>query len=455
MRKRFSTKRFWSLACLVLTAGAIYAGNSLPNPVTSRNAAGTATTFSNAGPIDLNNPFFADLGSNGRTCATCHVSSTGWGIAPAEVQARFESTGGNDPIFRLNDGANCPSSDVSTVRARRRAYSLLLDRGLIRVSFPVPAGADFQIVHIDDPQNCLETTPATPAMYRRPLPSTNLPFLTTVMWDGRESHPGNTLAQNLRQQAIDATMGHAQGAQPNEEQLAAIVHAEMALFTAQQTSTTSGALDKSGASGGAKNLSRQEFYVGINDVLTGDSRTGAPFTPVVFTLYDSWKGSSDPAKAQIARGQEIFNTFPIMITDVKGLNDALGTPAIPGTCTTCHDSPNVGNHSVPLPINIGVSDFPARPGIDATGLPVYTVQCVADGSTVQTTDPGRAMVTGLCADLGKVKGPILRGLSSRAPYFHNGGARTLRDVVDFYDARFNIGLSEQDKTDLVAFLGTL
>lgn len=449
------TKWFWALPSLILlTAAAIYAGSSLPNPVISTNPAGTGGTFSDSGPIDLKNAFFADLGTNGRTCATCHVSSAGWGITPPEVQARFRGTDGLDPIFRTNDGSNCPSADVSTVGARRSAYSLLLDRGLIRVSFPVPAGADFQIIAIDDPYSCAETTPATPAMYRRPLPSTNLPFLTTVMWDGRESRPGQTLRQSLTQQAIDATLGHAEAASvPTAQQLEQIVNAELALFTAQVTDQQAGALEKGGATAGPKNLSKQTFYPGINDVLGADP-TGAPFTPIVFTTYQAWQGSTNPHKAAVARGEELFNTFPIVITGVTGLNDALGVPALNGSCTTCHDSPNVGNHSLPLPIDIGVGD-PGRPGLDLSGLPIYTVQCVATGEIKVTTDPGRAMVSGRCADVGKMKGPILRGLSARAPYFHNGGARTLRDVVEFYDARFHMGLSEQQKKDLVAFLGTL
>jgi cytochrome c peroxidase len=74
---------------------------------------------------------------------------------------------------------------------------------------------------------------------------------------------------------------------------------------------------------------------------------------------------------------------------------------------------------------------------------------------VQVTDIGRAMMTGRCNDVGKVKGPILRGLAARAPYFHNGSAATLREVVNFYEQRFNIGLSEGQKEDLVAFLLTL
>jgi len=71
------------------------------------------------------------------------------------------------------------------------------------------------------------------------------------------------------------------------------------------------------------------------------------------------------------------------------------------------------------------------------------------------TDIGRAMVTGKWSDVGKFKGPILRGLAARAPYFHNGSAATLEDAVDFYDTRFHIGLTKGEKADLVAFLNAL
>jgi len=65
------------------------------------------------------------------------------------------------------------------------------------------------------------------------------------------------------------------------------------------------------------------------------------------------------------------------------------------------------------------------------------------------------MITGKWADVSKFKGPILRALAARAPYFHNGSAATLEDVVQFYDRRFNIGLAAQEKADLVAFLRAL
>jgi cytochrome c peroxidase len=158
------------------------------------------------------------------------------------------------------------------------------------------------------------------------------------------------------------------------------------------------------------------------------------------------------AKASIARGQTIFNSKPISITGVAGLNDAVGGPIV-GTCGTCHDAFNVGNHSVSAPLNIGVADLTNPLGVGY--LPVIALRNSTTGATIQTTDPARALITGKWADIGKVKGPILRGLASRAPYFHNGSANTLSDVVNFYDQRFGIGLTAQEKADLAAFLAAL
>jgi cytochrome c peroxidase len=88
-------------------------------------------------------------------------------------------------------------------------------------------------------------------------------------------------------------------------------------------------------------------------------------------------------------------------------------------------------------------------------LPVFTLQNKTNFEIKTTTDPGRAMITGRWKDVGRLKGPILRGLAGRAPYFHNGSADSLRDVLEFYNQRFQVGFREQEKNDLVAFLSTL
>ena len=454
----------WSAGVLLMAlfpfALSILGGDTLPNPLRSLDPSGTLSTYSTAGGINRSNPFFQKLGTNGRTCGTCHVPSDAMSVTPADLQSRFNLTNGTDPIFRPNDGSNCPSADVTTFLARQSAYSLLLNKGLIRVSIGVNGTEHFTITGIQDPYSCPETTATQPALYRRPLPATNIRFLSAVMWDGRETVKNSSgtidLNASLAKQATDATLGHAQATTaPTPRQLAQIVGLETALYTAQSQDENAGSLTGQGASGGPIYLSVQPFYIGINDPLGGNP-TGALFNPNAFRLYNTWTTlASQPKRQAVARGQALFNSLPIAITGVGGLNDALGIQVINGTCTTCHDSPNVGNHSLPVPLNIGVSAYPPVSALDISGLPIYTVQCNDDGSTVQVTDLGRAMITGQCADIGKVKGPVLRGLAGRPPYFHNGSAATLEDVVEFYNERFTLNLTSQQKADLVAFLQTL
>ena len=426
-----------------------------------------ATDQPNGATSTSANAFFGDLGTNDRTCMTCHQPQNGWSVSAAGVQARFYTSFGADPIFRLVDGATCPSDNVSSLDDKFQAYSLLLSKGLLRIGLPMPANAQFQIVSADDPYNCntnattglTSPTSGIVSVYRRPLPSTNLNFLSAIMWDGREP--------SLQSQATDATLGHAQAnATPSASQVQQIVQFETGLFTAQVFDTKAKDLDQKGAEGGPTTLSKQlaSFFVGINDPF-GQNPKGTTFTSNIFGLFGAWadlrgNGGVPAARQSIARGEAIFNRTPINIAGVTGINDALQQPNVSGFCGTCHDTPNVGNHSVKAPLNIGVSNAgsDAPPALDIAALPVFTLLCVAgplSGQTFTVTDPGRALISGNCADIGKMKGPILRGLAGRAPYFHNGSAATLLDVVNFYDQRFSIGFSDQDKRDLAAFLESL
>jgi cytochrome c peroxidase len=415
------------------------------------------------------NAFFQNIGSNGRTCFTCHQPQNGWTISAAGAQARFDASSGTEPLFRLVDGATCPTAKVATLKDRRQAYKLLTDKGLIRIGIPLPDNVQFEVTVESDPYNCT-TNPATGltskstgimSMYRRPLPSTNLGFLTAIMWDGREP--------SLEHQSVDATLIHAQaGAPPTSDQQGEIVDFETGIFTAQIFDHKAGELDAAGASGGPVSLSLElaRFFVGINDPV-GLNPEGTPFNPAIFSLYTSpmWSGlqredEETPRRRSIARGERLFNETEISITGVTGLNDVLNAPNIPGFCGTCHDTPNVGNHSVKAPLNIGIANAGPNkpPALDISGLPVFTLKCTAGplaGQIFVVTDPGRALISGNCADIGKVKGPILRGLAARAPYFHNGSAATLLDVVNFYDQRFGIGFTAEQKEDLVNFLNAL
>ena len=80
---------------------------------------------------------------------------------------------------------------------------------------------------------------------------------------------------------------------------------------------------------------------------------------------------------------------------------------------------------------------------------------IPTGSSRTVSDLGRAAGSHLWADIGGFRAPPLRGLAARAPYFHDGQARTIDDTVDYFDRRFQIGLRSDQKQDLVAFLRAL
>ena len=464
------------LGLVTLGTGSAIADVYLHNLFPFFNFNGFSGTYSSAGSVDLSGPFFQSLGTNGRTCETCHQPSDAFGLSAVNAQLRYFFTRGKDPLFAQFDGSTCPTGPINN--------SLVLNNGLIRIPLTVPPNTtdslppQFTITAVQDPYGCALTTDAQGqqivSVYRRPLPTTNLGFLSAMMFDGRESFSlplnkaqtfGANLNSDLTQQAIDATMGHAQGTQPpTAAQLSQIVSFELALNSAQLFDFAAGSLSKK-ANGGAEYLSTQPYYPGINDSLGADPG-GEAFNTNAFTIYTSFENSRNPKQASIARGEQIFNTQPLTISNVPGLTT--GTQQIVGTCTTCHDTFNVGNHSFPLPLDIGTSRsliYETDPNIiaglqqlQAPTLPVFELACTQGplaGTSYYTTDPGKALISGQCSDIGRGKGLILRGLSARAPYFHNGVAANLQQVVNFYNHRFQIGLTQQQMQDLINFLQAL
>jgi cytochrome c peroxidase len=505
--KRHKSRLAVAALLLLAAIGTFGAGDGIliPSFAVFPNPSGFIATVNQGGPtVEASNPFFQDLGTNGRRCVTCHEPGDAMSITPPHIRQRFSATQGMDPLFRLVDGATCPTADVSTLYERREAYSLLLSKGLIRIGIAVPANADYQVISVYNHYGCNATDVIS--MYRRPLPTTNLPFLSAVMFDGRESSPATgttkilyanyptSLLNDLAHQSVDATVIHAQGdgTRPTPEEQQQIVDFETKLFTAQIRDHQAGRLDEGGAKGGPAYLATQPFFISVNSsvhfLLPAFEQPGGQITPgdghfssKIFNLYNEWAQGNDSergeraARYSIAHGEELFNTLVIPISGVAGINDDIaagglvagGVPLLQGSCGTCHDTPNVGNHSFPTPLNIGTGDpSPTNHsvnlgGLDISDLPEITV-CKKDPTTGQptnncktTTDLGQALIDGRFDHVGKIKGPILRGLAGRAPYFHNGSAATLADAVTFYNVRFNLNLSQQDQDDLVAFLKTL
>jgi cytochrome c peroxidase len=432
------------------------------SPVASTDATGQVETFSTSGSIVTTGAFFQSLGTNGRTCATCHIQSEGWSITPAQVQSVMTASQGLDPLFAAVDGTNSPNADLSTFAARQAASTMLLRKGDFRIGIGMPATTEFTLTTINDPYGYASQTELS--LFRRPVPSTDLQFQSSLMWDGRETvqsmFASNTSAQNLAaltfdltHQATDATTGHAQAsATPTDAQLADMVNFELALSTAQITDNSASDLSALGATGGSVALSTQPFAIGVND----DASPG--FNQNAMTLFSSWStltgtDSVSLARESIARGENIFNTRAFNITGVNGLNDVLNQTTISGTCSTCHDTPNVGNHSLDQEFNTGISQSTTIG--KNPDFPQYTFTNSTTGETITVTDPGQALITGKWADIGKFKVPTLRGLASRAPYFHDGAGTTINDVLHSYDARFTIGFTPQERSDLANFLNAL
>jgi cytochrome c peroxidase len=426
-----------AVLALVVLGTAALGGQQFPLSVPTPNPSGMAQTLIAGRTVDRDEPFFQRLGTNGRTCVTCHMPNQGWSIEPDEVQRRFDGTRGGHPLFRPVDGAVSPYADVSTTAARQQAYALLLSRAVIRVGLPIPPGAEFELVDADDPYGF--ATAKELSLFRRPLPSTNLAFLTAVMWDGRESQIGRTVHEDLMLQANDATVGHAEAVPIDETTRRRIADFELRLTTAQTHDRAAGRLTADGSAGGPLTLAAQPFWFGINSQLHPSSVTTDVFT--IFTPWLTAVGRDSAARQAIARGEALFN----------GRTLTNGRKA----CTGCHNAPNVGSNSTGAFFDVGIANNVLRRTPD---VPLYTLRCVsgpAAGTTIQTMDPGRALITGHCADIGRFKVPVLRGLAARAPYFHDGSAATLGDVVEHYDARFGIGLLDSEKADLVAFLKAL
>ncbi|MEQ1620839.1 MAG: S8 family serine peptidase [Methylococcales bacterium] len=431
--------------------------------------------------------FFSKLGGNGRSCNTCHLPEEAWTFTPAHAQ-QLAISHPSDPLFAPVDGSDCPPTS-SSQSPDARLSGHLVNHGLIRVQLGIPETADFALASASNPQNC--QIPAGNVgiskqlfLFRRPLPPTNLIFRSTLMWDGRKSLQPIATGQNfanttvlvsgLLSQSNDGVIKHAQGDRPitGTQAHADILAFELNMYSAQRSLN---GLNLEESNGGPRFIAEQlapKYFTGQNDSLSGD------YDKEVFNLFKRWEpGNSDkeltPLQKSIGRGEHIFNTRLFLIANVPGLNSTANHPlyntndpfpnkTITGTCGTCHNTPNIGNHSSALPLNIGVSmaanihsndgatiDVPSAPE-----LPVYTLRSQS-GVEVQVTDPGRALITGKWIDIGKFNSPVLRGLNGRAPYFHNGSAKDLTGVVQFYNARFDIGLTKTEVNDLVAFLMAL
>lgn len=474
------------------SAGTIAAETTFANP---RGRIGIL--FANGPVATAGHPFFAPTGTNGRACVTCHQPAGAMSVSADMLRARWRATSGTDPVFGAIDGSNNPALPQHD----EASHSLLLNRGLFRVGLPWPPRAiagepvtpEFTVEVVSDPTGVnLDPTwgftgaAPTISVFRRPRPAANLRYVMNP--DGViniklgelmavDPETGRAVGMNmmadarhltLKQQAVDAYEQHQQGVRGlTPQELVAIVGFENQIYMAQ-------AVDRFGLplveSGGPVGLGPRAMLDGREGQLANNNRDP------VFRLFDVWRdggparaGVSDEARAfraSVARGNDIFMFRQFWIRDVSHINTVgLGNP-IRRSCSTCHNVQMTGMDLAPGWVDLGTTNYPTwteSQVFSATAeLPVFKISCSASapphpylGRTIYSTDPGRALITGRCADVGSITMQQFRGLAARAPYFVNGSAKNLRELVDYYDRRFDMKLTEQDKVDLVNFLGVL
>jgi len=459
------------------------------------NTAGTITT--------AGHPFFEPIGTNGRACVTCHQPADGMSVSVATIKRRWEVTAGKDPLFAMIDGANCPNQPA----ADPASHSLLLGRGLFRIALPWPPRDDkgqvvtpeFTIEVVRDSTGCnsgpeygINGTRHEISVYRRPRAAVNLryvassgfgvsPFIgKTGQLAAVDPETGRPLNMNmmadarkstLKTQAQSAAHDHLQVAKPlTPEQLTQIQDFELQLYGAQAVSNVAGKLvEPDGPSG----IGPEAMAKGRDGVLGNNT------TQYVIPMENKWAdlpaGKTPAEKARneflesVQRGHDVFFYRTFWIKDAMHINSVgLGNP-IKRTCATCHGMHMTGMDTANGWMDLGTTNHPyaLEPAEspwakDLPPLPLFKITCREDlpphpflGRVIYTQDPGRALISGKCEDVGAIVIQQFRGLAARAPYFSNGSAANLRELVDFYDRRFNIKYTEAEKTDLINFLESL
>ena len=111
-------KSAWSRPSLVLflalaSLSAVAAIGFIPNLQPFADKTGAVATFNTAGDIHEQGAFFQSLGTNGRTCATCHQADQAFSISAKGVREVYERTHGSDPLFAAVDVVRAPLIGVA------------------------------------------------------------------------------------------------------------------------------------------------------------------------------------------------------------------------------------------------------------------------------------------------------------------------------------------------------
>jgi cytochrome c peroxidase len=419
-------------------------------------------------------------GTNGRSCATCHVRDEHTVLTPANVSARLAADP-SDPLFNRID-ADDPLADEPSFEH--------LKKGLVRVVLDLPDNMDL----IDLEGNVVTSPERTIEVWRAVPTVENAAITAPYQYDGRRA--------TLQEQAQGAITAHSQGPDVSPEALDAIAVFERQQFSSDRARAVSRQLDRGVP---VEKIERPELHF---RGLTAAQQRGL----AVYNL------GCEPCHGGATTGQVVDRAVhDLAFVELKPDGNVLFDPSVQPPLAVLLPRPddeflNIGlagltylgqvgllptfNASVPFPryryrfYTDGTRttkdvDLPPAP-VTASGMP-FDLQAALDENGAPifgpnffpqlfSTDPGRAVITGDPHEFEAFNVPTLRGIAHSAPYFHDNSAETLRDVVDIY-SRFIVqffpplnlplinppefeggppeSFTPQQKQDLIEFLSVL
>jgi cytochrome c peroxidase len=494
------------LCLVVLVAGNASAGggkNFLPlNPANAPKPPDLQRFIRDeAAAQKLGKALFWDMqaGSDGRTaCASCHYA------AGADSRSRNQLNPRGGTFTAKGPNAQLELSDFPITGS-----NVVGSQGVLPSRFTGIAGgavADLQDFAATDADFHVGGTPVRRTTGRNTPSAINAVFNFRQFWDGRAQNEFNGV-NPFGSRDPDARVGQVDASGRISKVAVSLSDASLA---SQSTGPPGNPVEMSADGRNLSDIGHKlmslrplgEQHVSPNDSLLGglvDEGTrglDASYSELIEQAFQpEWWNSADPVDgATRTYSLKEFN-FPLfwglaiqayestLVSDATPLDrflrgdiDAMteeekkgaGVFLGGGNCSECHNGAGLSNATADSVKSIGLSD--PEESAD-TGFMNIGVRPTADDPGNGGTDPfggplSETLRTGLLGAgvNGSFKTPQLRNVALTAPYFHNGGQGTLRDVVDFYDAGGNFSnpeksrnivpllLPEDQKQALVTFL---
>ena len=421
-------------------------------------------------------------GTNGRSCASCHVLDEHTVLTPAHV-AELQAENPADPLFNPID-ADDPTAAEPTYDH--------LKKGLVRVVLDLPGNMDL----LDLDGNVVTPADRKISVWRAVPTVDNTAITAPYQYDGRKG--------TLQEQAQGAIIAHSQGGTVKKKELDAIAEFQRDQFTSKRARKVAKKLEHGVP---VEDIERPELDMKLTEAqergLEVYNVACEPCHGGATTLQVTNREVHDLAFVELKPdGNVLYDTSvqpPVPVLKPQPNNEFLNV----GFANLTYLGQIFGNlfgprfnadvllpryryrfytdatrtvkqvDLPPIPVTVSGSPFDLRAAVDENGAPIVGPNFLPQQFS---TDPGRAAITGDPADFEAFDVPQLRGIANTAPYFHDNSAETLRDAVDLYSrfilqffapldlplvnppeegSFFPESLTPQQKSDLLEFLQVL